>query len=1530
MKIGITVDVRHSMFSAGHPNSCIAIAEAFQVGGHEVIFLKQDPEKPWWDDVKTLEADAPRCYTIDTLANIRLDLVIEVAFFLKPAERARFARTVWYCRKPAIFQDLEATVFSCKAEGRDLDGLSEIWLADIFNNDDDRVFLKSMYSLPVRVVPWLWSPTIVEAHRKEMQSPVWKQVKDLLPLDENTKSKWSLHISETNATNMSSCIIPIVTLKECSVMAKMAKINIHNTEHLTQSKYFKENILDNCNVEANLVGRQRIIDWSHEPMSIVLSHSRFTSFKLANLEAAWVGLPLIHNNTVLRDFGCGLEKTFYEHNKISDAIKNLEKTMGDVDTVPYLSNLESLTELRTKILYRFSPEARAKEWLALLSVDVPVPMAVSVPMAVAKLEPVPMPEAMPEAKPGSKKYTILFTDMWDQFNPEYNMFILAFREELPNIEVCGYSLDTLPKGIKNDMHIFGPFGQVWRRIDGPKVHYTGENSEPVIDTSVILNIGFKHTDNPSYFRLPLWMLEINWFGADMNELAMIKNPLPISLEACTNANPSKRSKFCAFIVSNPKNTIRNEAFHTLAQYKPVDSAGKLFNNVGNTIFAGLGGGGGELKKHEFLKDYKFCLCYENESSDGYITEKLLHAKAAGCIPIYWGASDVSKDFDERGFINVTGSPETLVARVKEIDESDDLYEKMASVPAIRPENQATLKGKFSQLVQRILGGYLLVTFATEQFWASLERWLDAVKLHTSVIHNAKVTVYVGHDVKDLTLDNTKEKYKFANFLKIPSKTHVPEGFSDFWDPKHYAWKLWIFNEVSKDPRLKGNTVIYMDCGSVLIRWPSEWIKEAQTHKACFLEDSSQKNRPWCHSTFCSRLQVTAEETESYQLWAGGVAFISGDSRVKEFFAEAYRLGCIREIIVGEKWSMTADKQVTGHRHDQSILSILSFRYKMARLPYESVCNHESARATYFTRKSIYIHRGEYKTHTPIVTGIDEAYVVNLDRRADRCKSFVEHHPYFKGKVKRHMACDGLSLTLTPALANLFKPNDFFWKKAVMGCAISHLKLWSMLYKEPGEIRSYLIMEDDARLKPEWIKAWANVQGNLPEGWECVYLGGVLPPNREGFELVKEPVIDGLCRIKPNTFFGQSVPVRQFHFCAYAYILSRAGARKLLETITYKGIWTSADHILFNSLDKMNVYCLDPLVAGAFQDNDPAYINSDFNDFSRKDKFDSDLWNNDERFSSDEVAACSNLSFSAGLADNIAPPLEEIYEPRHKGQVRFLSLDSCNVTDSTIYEGQWLQELFNTTKFTLEQVSSDAVFDPNDQLILFMQRPHWSKQLEWAKNLVRQGLSFKIIHCSDEFTQDPLDIYSLSGVKGVLRFYKRDGCPNTLTIPLGYHWSAEAINKKPVSLESRLYSWSFSGTNWKGRSSQLEPLLAIDQHFIKYFPDWNDPGQLTKSQYLELLQNTIFVPCPEGNNVETYRLYEALECECIPVFTKLPAVLEDSGIPFIKKESWNEIAEMIKYFIENPTMMADYHKSLMVGWSNYKNKLKLSLEKWLLL
>ena len=1478
MRIGITVDMRHSMFSAGHPNSCIAVCEAMQVGGHDVIFIKKD-DKQWWDDVLSIAND----YTIEAIDNVsNLDLLIEIAFHPTPLQRGRVAKkAVWYCRKPALFTDMESTVYACRTEGRNLEGISEIWTSNVFNTDDDIEYLKTLYpSILISSVPWLWSPTIVEAHRKEKQSPVWPQVIENASKD----LPWTLHIMETNASNTSSCSIPILITKGSGI----TKVSIHNTEALTKSRFFNENIIANSSLPENLlmVGRQRTIDWSHEPRSVIISHSRFIPLKLANLEAIWVGIPLVHNNDILGELGCGLENMYYNSNSIEAGSNIFKKLLdGSVDD-SYIYKLDILTELRKRILYKYSPEANAKAWLSLLEKK----------------------EQIIISKP-KKVYTILFTDMWSDFNPEHNMFTLALQDYLKEYDVRG----TSDLNEACDVNIFGPFGSVWLSVNGSnKIHFTGENSDPIEHPSVKLNIGFRNLSK-DYLRMPLWMFELDLFGADLSK---IKNPLPLPLDACTKLYTERRSKFCAFIVSNPKNTIRNESFHTLNKYKAVDSAGSLFNNVGSEIFAGPGGGGGELKKHKFLKQYKFCLCYENDKGDGYVTEKLLHAKAAGCIPIYWGSSDAVKDFDPRGFIYIK-DPSELVEKVKEVDEDNEKWLEMTSIPALTQEKLVEVRGTFKQMSQEIImeTDMLVVTSCTLNFLPSLERWIQNIEQHRVAIPKLRARVFLASDV-DLSLVPKKD---FVSYVRFPSKT--PDDFSDFWKPQHFAWKLWLLNEVACDPFLKGSTVFYVDCGSVIVRWPSFWVEEAKKHNISFLEDSSQQNSQWCHKGFCDAMEITQEELNANQIAAGLIMFRPGIPFVIEFFKEALRLGSIRNVIVGEKWSgLRQDGTPFGHRHDQSILSILGLRRSVFKVKLEVIYNHVSARATFYGGQYVYIHRGDYKTHVPLVEGIDDAYVVNLDRRVDRLKSFVEHHPYFKGKVRRHKAVDGLSLELTPNLGALLKPNDFFWKKAVAGCALSHLKLWTMLDNDSEEIQSYLIMEDDARLKPDWSSKWLNIKNRLPSNWECVYLGGVLPPNKDGLkEVLEETGVPGLCRIAPNTFFGQSVASRQFHFCTYAYVISRRGVKRVIDVIEdHKGIWTSADHLLFNSLNKENVFVLNPLVAGASQDDDPVYLNSDFNDFSRIDKFDSDLWNNDERFN----PAAINIEVKL----NINKTIDEVYSQKPLLGARYVALDICELTNETIYEGEWLTDVLGN--FNIEQVSMDTNLSTYNNLVIVIIRSKWNEQIQWIHSICKSGKKFKILHFSDEFEQDPVFFYDYPQVRGVLRFYKRPDINNSkvLTIPLGYHWK----NRSPIiPLDERKYRVSFHGTNWKGRSEELAPLVKINNSNIQFYPDWNHPDQLDKDEYLDLLLNTVFVPCPRGNNIETFRFYEALECGCIPVFTELPEVLRDSGLPFLKCETWAKVLEAIQHLNANPLILYEYHKNLMNAWISYKDTLKKRGSEWLM-
>lgn len=78
-------------------------------------------------------------------------------------------------------------------------------------------------------------------------------------------------------------------------------------------------------------------------------------------------------------------------------------------------------------------------------------------------------------------------------------------------------------------------------------------------------------------------------------------------------------------------------------------------------------------KLETLKNYKFCICYENgRDIQGYITEKIFDALAAGCIPIYWGAPNIDQYIPSECYVDKRkfNSYEELYSYLRSIDEAE--------------------------------------------------------------------------------------------------------------------------------------------------------------------------------------------------------------------------------------------------------------------------------------------------------------------------------------------------------------------------------------------------------------------------------------------------------------------------------------------------------------------------------------------------------------------------------------------------------------------------------------------------------------------------------------------------------------------------------------------------------------------------------------------------------------------------------------------------------------------------------------------
>jgi GT2 family glycosyltransferase len=196
----------------------------------------------------------------------------------------------------------------------------------------------------------------------------------------------------------------------------------------------------------------------------------------------------------------------------------------------------------------------------------------------------------------------------------------------------------------------------------------------------------------------------------------------------------------------------------------------------------------------------------------------------------------------------------------------------------------------------------------------------------------------------------------------------------------------------------------------------------------------------------------------------------------------------------------------------------------------------------------------------------------------------------------------------------------------MGCALSHLSLWQRLAVEPNPSASYLILEDDARLEPSWVRKVeeAFLSGSVPADWEVLYLGGILPQYRESFEQNVQPVNPLVARIQPDCIFGNNPP-GYFHFCAYSYILSQRGARRLLNLLqSWNGFWLQADFVAAYHTPELSpprrIYFLHPLIAESFQDTAQGLARPYDENQGQENQVDSDIWKNDDRFGPDEIAA----------------------------------------------------------------------------------------------------------------------------------------------------------------------------------------------------------------------------------------------------------------------------------------------------------------------
>lgn len=225
----------------------------------------------------------------------------------------------------------------------------------------------------------------------------------------------------------------------------------------------------------------------------------------------------------------------------------------------------------------------------------------------------------------------------------------------------------------------------------------------------------------------------------------------------------------------------------------------------------------------------------------------------------------------------------------------------------------------------------------------------------------------------------------------------------------------------------------------------------------------------------------------------------------------------------------------------------------------------------------------------------------------------------------------------------------------------------------------------------------------------------------------------------------------------------------------------------------------------------------------------------------------------------------------------------------------------------------------DNRLVAAKAPYYRKAFE-------QGARIVLVHLSDEAFRDDYGIYQYCDA--VVRNYRSEllaESTNVFFIPLGCKAGFVKNGHAPKPASERRHLWSFAGDVKKyTRAEMLEAMSTLDTGFRHLTEGFNATDCLSTGDYRALLDDTVIVPCPGGwSNLETFRVYEALEAGCIPIverragFDYFTDLLGFHPMPTITR--WAEAVEIVRH-LQSENRLEDKRRECEVWWHDYKSRL----------
>lgn len=203
---------------------------------------------------------------------------------------------------------------------------------------------------------------------------------------------------------------------------------------------------------------------------------------------------------------------------------------------------------------------------------------------------------------------------------------------------------------------------------------------------------------------------------------------------------------------------------------------------------------------------------------------------------------------------------------------------------------------------------MFVTAASSNHFKSLKQFIRSLNGAPVIVYDIGLSSSQAEEIKGFPVE-----YRLFDWSKVPEWGHIsaPNAGS-------YVWKPVIIHEVFQEGY---ELLIWCDAGNV--------VTDINTLENCvrghkiYTGTSSGNLSRYTHDICLNGMGITSEEKTYAMRNAACIGFVAGDEITKRFLDQWKNCCLRRELIEGSR---------DNHRHDQSILSCLFYKYRRANCP----------------------------------------------------------------------------------------------------------------------------------------------------------------------------------------------------------------------------------------------------------------------------------------------------------------------------------------------------------------------------------------------------------------------------------------------------------------------------------------------------------------------------------------------------------------------------------------------------------------------